>query len=246
MSRYTGGTHAWQGVAAADIQDNSSTASSFYHTSTRNVTSYASMQVEFYFKAVSMESGENFLVQYYNGSAWQTIANYVAGTSFNNNTFYVATIPISRTTYTFPTNARLRFMCDASNDNDDVYIDSITWSGSSSAIVAAPQVAVVDDAAAEGENARLDAEPGTFALSQNRPNPFDGSTTISFQLPAESHVTLEVFDVTGRRMVSLLDETRSAGEHSVRLDARTWTPGIYFYRLAAGGAVEQKKMLLLE
>ncbi len=136
-------------------------------------------------------------------------------------------------------------MCDASGDNDDVYIDAITWRGSSSAIVAAPALAVVEEGEGE-EGARVEAEDGEFALSQNRPNPFDGTTTITFQLPAESHVTLEVFDVTGRKVASLLDETRMPGEHAVRLDAQSWTPGIYFYRLTAGGAVEQKKMLLLE
>jgi PKD repeat protein len=244
MSRYTGGTHAWQGVAAADIQDNSGTASSFSTTTARNVTSYASMEVELYFKAVSMESGENFWVQYFNGSVWQTIANYVAGTSFNNNTFYVATVPISRSTYTFPTNARIRFMCDASNDNDDVYIDAITWRGLSSEAIGTPQIAVVGEEA--GEEARAGDVPGTFSLAQNRPNPFDSNTTISFVLPEESAVTLEIFDVTGRRVASLLDETRGIGEHSVQLDARSWSPGIYFYRLTADGVVEQKKMVVLE
>ncbi len=244
MSRYTGGTHAWQGVAAADIQDNSGTASSFYHTTTRNVTSYASMEVELYFKAVSMESGENFLVQYFNGSVWQTLANYVAGTSFNNNTFYVATVPISRSTYVFPTNARLRFMCDASADTDDVYIDAITWRGLSSEAASGPQIAVVGEE--EEDASRPVNAPETFALAQNRPNPFDSNTTISFVLPEESAVTLEVFDVTGRRIASLLDETRGTGEHSVQLDARSWSPGIYFYRLTADGVVEQKKMVVLE
>ncbi|MCA9727710.1 MAG: PKD domain-containing protein, partial [Candidatus Eisenbacteria bacterium] len=130
MSRYTGGTYAWDGRAAADIQDNSGTASSFYHTAGYNVTGYNTLEVEFYFYAVSMENGEDFWVQYYNGSAWVTVAAYVAGSTFSNNTFYVTTVSIPRSSYNFPTNAKLRFMCDASNNSDDVYIDAITWRGS--------------------------------------------------------------------------------------------------------------------
>jgi hypothetical protein len=246
MSRYTGGTHAWQGVAAADIQDNSGTASSFYHTSTRNVSSYTSMEVEFYFKAVSMETNEDLWVQYFDGAVWRTVASYAAGVHFNNNTFYVATVPISRSSYSFPTNARLRFMCDASNDNDDVYIDSITWRGTTSGIVQEPRLAVLEGGGDELGGARTLDETGVVSLTQNRPNPFDGNTTISFSLAGESHVALEVFDVAGRKVATLLDETRGAGTHSVEFDGRTLTPGIYFYRLVAGDVVAQRKMLLLQ
>lgn len=60
MSRYTGTTHAHQGAAAANIQDNSGTASSFYHTASYNVTAYQTLEVDFWFKMVSMETGEDF------------------------------------------------------------------------------------------------------------------------------------------------------------------------------------------
>lgn len=248
MSRYTGGTHSYQGVASADIQDNTST-SNFSTTTARNVTSYASMEVQFYFKAVSMESGENFLLQYYNGSSWATVANYVAGTSFNNNSFYVATVPISRSTYTFPTNARIRFMCDASNDNDDVYIDQITWRGTTSANLQVPSLALVEEGAdsdADRLGGDVVGEVDEFSLAQNRPNPFGARTTISFALPTESHVSLEVFDVVGRKVATLVDETRAAGSYGVEFDARAVTPGVYFYRLVSDGAILQKKMLILE
>jgi PKD repeat protein len=244
MSRYTGGTHAWEGVAAANIQDNSGTASSFYHTSTRNVTSYTSMEVEFYFKAVGMETNEDFWVQYFDGSVWRTIAAYAAGVSFSNNLFYVATVPISRSSYNFPTNARLRFLCDASGDADDVYIDSITWRGSTSSIFQGPRLAVLEGGDAP-DAGRSNGGLGV-SLAPNRPNPFEATTTISFTLAGESHVALEIFDVTGRRVATLLDETRAAGTHSVQFDARSVAPGIYFYRLVAGGVVEQRKMVRLE
>jgi hypothetical protein len=75
-ARYTSGTYAYGGSAAIDIQDNSGAASSFYMTSTADVATpgYTSIVVDFYFYAVSMETGEDFWVQYYNGTAWQTVA----------------------------------------------------------------------------------------------------------------------------------------------------------------------------
>lgn len=126
--RYTGGTYSWGGVASADIQDNSGTKSSFYMTNGQDVSTpgYVQLDVEFYFYPKSMENGEDFWLQYYDGSSWTTVAAWARGTDFNNNTFYVSTVTILESSYTFPTNMKLRFMCDASGNKDDVYIDDIT------------------------------------------------------------------------------------------------------------------------
>ena len=128
---YNRGTYAHQGGSAADIQDNSSTASSFYYTNGIDVNTpgYTEIKVEFYFYAVSMDnSNENFLVQYYDGATWHTVADYAEGTDFNNNQFYFKTVTISESEYTFPANMKIRFLCDASGNRDDVYIDEITVS----------------------------------------------------------------------------------------------------------------------
>jgi PKD repeat protein len=127
-SLYTGGTYAHQGSAAANIQDNSGTASSFYHTNSIDVETpgYTEIKVEFYFHAISMDnSNEDFQVQYYDGSNWNTVANYAQGIDFNNNQFYFETVLISESQYTFSTNMKIRFQCDASANGDDVYIDEI-------------------------------------------------------------------------------------------------------------------------
>ena len=131
-SFYTGSTRAWSGSNAANIQDNSGTSSSFYLTNSIDVNSpgYTNIEVEFYFYANSMENGEDFWLQYFNGSSWQTVASFASGSDFNNSTFYVATVQILEANYTFPTNMLVRFMCDASGNFDDVYIDDITISAS--------------------------------------------------------------------------------------------------------------------
>lgn len=126
-SWYTGGTHAHQGSAAANIQDNSGNSSSFYTSNGIDVDApgYVELKVEFWFKAVSMENGEDFWVQYWDGSMWHTVAAYARGTDFNNDTFYSVELIIPESSYTFPSDMKLRFMCDASGNTDDIYIDEI-------------------------------------------------------------------------------------------------------------------------
>jgi PKD repeat protein len=132
---YTGGTYSSGGAASIDIQDNSGVESSFYHTNGVDVHTpgYVQIDVEFEFIAVSMENKEDFWVQYYNGSTWNTVGRYISTTNFNNNIFYRANVSILETTYTFPTNMKIRFMCDASDNNDDVYIDNVKISASTQA-----------------------------------------------------------------------------------------------------------------
>jgi hypothetical protein len=87
--------------------------------------------------------------------------------------------------------------------------------------------------------------PQQFLLQQNYPNPFNPTTTIKYQLPAQSHVTLKVFDVLGREVATLLDGVEQAGYKSVTFDASRLSSSVYFYRLQAGNYIETKKLLLL-
>lgn len=244
MARYTG-TNSHQGSYSADIQDNSGTASSFYHTSTYNVTAYQRLEVDFWFRGVSMESGEDFWVQYYNGTTWQTVATYAFGTTYLNNTFYHVVVSIPRTTYTFPTNARIRFMCDASDNNDDVYIDEIIFRGSASAS------AFSSGGAEESVASNGGILPESMELSQNYPNPFNPSTTIDFSLPTAGQVSLEVYNILGVKVATLVNGALTAGRHSVVWNSTTdggepVSSGVYFYRLVTEDQVLSRKMMLLK
>jgi hypothetical protein len=93
------------------------------------------------------------------------------------------------------------------------------------------------------------AEPTSvneFRLEQNYPNPFNPSTTIHFSLPQREHVTLQVFDVNGRKVMTLVDDELHSGEHEVVFDAGNLPSGVYIYRLQAGNFVEQKKMEMIK
>ena len=88
--------------------------------------------------------------------------------------------------------------------------------------------------------------PSEFNLDQNYPNPFNPTTTIGYELPASSHVSLKVYDVLGREIQTLLDERQSAGDHLVNFNAGSLPSGVYFYRLQAGNYIGAKKLLLLK
>ncbi len=87
-----------------------------------------------------------------------------------------------------------------------------------------------------------------FYLLQNRPNPFNSSTQIVFELKSRAKVSLDVFDLEGKKVCTLLDGVQSAGSHSVRLDASKWASGLYFYRLHIYGEDRfyVRRMLLLK
>ena len=95
-------------------------------------------------------------------------------------------------------------------------------------------------------NGRPSPMPGQYALYQNFPNPFNPNTVVRYQIPVNSRVTLKVYDVLGREIVTLVDGEQSAGTHSVFFNAANVASGIYFYRLQAGTYSETKKFTVLK
>ncbi len=88
--------------------------------------------------------------------------------------------------------------------------------------------------------------PRSYTLGQNFPNPFNPATTILFQIPVTGHVTLKVFDVIGREVLTLVNDVRSAGVYSATVDGYKLTSGVYFYRIESGKFIQTKKMILLK
>lgn len=90
--------------------------------------------------------------------------------------------------------------------------------------------------------------PTGFELYQNYPNPFNPTTTISFSLPISSHVKLNVYDLFGREVATLVDETKSSGQWSVRFDVsdRNLSSGVYFCRIETGGLTQTKGMVFMK
>ena len=93
--------------------------------------------------------------------------------------------------------------------------------------------------------------PQTYSLSSNYPNPFNPETTISFSLPQASDVSLNVYNVKGQLVKTLINEQKELGNHSVIWagkdnNDRKVASGVYFYRINAGEFTDMKKMILIK
>jgi len=91
-----------------------------------------------------------------------------------------------------------------------------------------------------------DQIPTNYLLYQNYPNPFNPVTKITFLIPRRSYVLLNVYDVLGNEVATLVNEEKPAGSYEVKFDGKGFTSGIYIYQLAAGNYTETKKMVLLK
>jgi hypothetical protein len=102
------------------------------------------------------------------------------------------------------------------------------------------------------ERSRVSTLPTSFSLGENRPNPFNPSTTIAFEVPQTAHVTLTIYNVLGQEVVRLLNEQRLPGRYEVVWNGRNAqgvgvSTGIYMYRLTSStGFAEAKRMTLLK
>lgn len=113
-------------------------------------------------------------------------------------------------------------------EGDDWYVDDITWLGLPTAVKTSPK-------------------PTAFQFAaQNYPNPFNPMTTIDYSLPKDSHVTLAVYNVLGKKVATLVDMAKPAGAHSVQFNASDLPSGAYFYTLTTNAQTLTRKMLLVK
>ncbi len=90
------------------------------------------------------------------------------------------------------------------------------------------------------------SSPGRFHLAQNHPNPFNAATTIRFDLARPGPVKIEVFDLLGKSVATVLDEKREAGSHQIHFTGEGLSSGIYYYRLSSDQQTALRKMVLIK
>jgi photosystem II stability/assembly factor-like uncharacterized protein len=88
--------------------------------------------------------------------------------------------------------------------------------------------------------------PKEFNLAQNYPNPFNPSTTIKYSVPYKGVVKIQVFDILGKVVATLVNEEKPAGFYSIEFNGSRFASGVYFYRIAAGEFTDTKKMIMMK
>ncbi len=125
----------------------------------------------------------------------------------------------------------VQLICTVTDDSAAAVSDTVT-------------VVVIDPTGIEDYLA--DQLPQEYKLNQNYPNPFNPSTTISYQLKAASEVNLEIFNILGQKIATLVNEKQQAGFYNVRWNASAFANGVYFYQIRAGKFIQVRKMILMK
>jgi hypothetical protein len=102
------------------------------------------------------------------------------------------------------------------------------------------------DALAVSNEETPSSNPRSFRLEQNYPNPFNPTTTIGFRIPKSGDVRLQIFDIRGQLVSTLVDKRLSAGDHQIIFDAKALASGVYLYKLQTREGVQSKKMTLIK
>ncbi|MBK6539621.1 MAG: T9SS type A sorting domain-containing protein [Ignavibacteria bacterium] len=88
--------------------------------------------------------------------------------------------------------------------------------------------------------------PAEYALAQNYPNPFNPETKINYELPIANYVTLKVYDMTGKEIMTLVNENQNAGRYTATFNGSNLASGMYFYKITAGEFTFVRKMVLIK
>ena len=174
-------------------------------------------------------------MRYYNGSSWSTVATYARGTDFNNSTFYTATVTLDASAFNFDANSQFRFQCDASGNNDQIYIDQVTITGINGQGAGINSIQPISGGANTG-----------FATSFNEVEPeFEGDFMI-YPNPAKNILNIKLFDnAEGTyKIVNLLGQTVKAGKISKdNIDVSQLKIGLYIIEVNDGEEIMTQKFI---
>ncbi|MFO7446478.1 MAG: YCF48-related protein [Ignavibacteriaceae bacterium] len=207
-------------------------------------TGRAFLAIDFMNKDIGfLLEGGNILRTEDGGNTWSTI--YQGDSEINSlqvvNNKYIWAISADKTL--FSSNTGLNWVQQSFSPNS--YPTEISCVDSLNAWILAGQQLYRFIPDIEIDN-KPDNKPDVFYLLQNFPNPFNPATTISYQIPQAQFVTLKIYDVLGREIITLVNDEKPAGSYEVKFDGSMLSSGVYFYRLEAGGYVDTKKLLLLK
>jgi photosystem II stability/assembly factor-like uncharacterized protein len=182
------------------------------------------------------------------GFTWKRISNYV-GQSYSvnpgNSSFIY--IPSWGSGVQYSTDAGLNW---GSYNNGLPYLNTFTVCSSEShpyklfVTTFGGGIYTADQSVSDVVNQKPDIK--SFSLAQNYPNPFNPSTKIEYRIPKAGMVSIKVYNILGKEVITLVNEEKPSGQYTLNFNAGNFPSGIYFYTLRAGSFTETKKLILLK
>ncbi len=175
--------------------------------------------IEFHSYANSMENGEDYFVEFFNGSSYQVIGQYVSGTDFSNGSFFTDTITLDSSNFNFNASNRFRIRCDASANNDQIWIDQVIVSGDNVSSLRTKDEAPTITALRSFTEASKD----NIKLYPN---------------PAKSQLTIDVLDETYEEIIifsstGTIVQKMNPKQDSLSVDVSKLSSGMYFVRFVS-------------
>lgn len=228
-------TYSYEGSYSIQIRDNSAAQSSMT-TPALNFSNAIGAEIEFYFKAISMEVGEDFWIQYKVGNgSYVTIGQLIRGTHFNNGVFYVVNLTVPN--FVPNSSCRFRIQSDASDDTDQIYVDKVTISKLTGPALIEPGIKIKEIQQLPGDVGAED-RPTIDRDLMVYPNPASDVLNISFNSDIES---IRLMSLEGQQ-IKISD--KAAAEKQINI--QQLAPGMYFLWIQSGGEWQQVKFTKME
>ena len=215
--------NSYEGSYSIRLRDGSS--SSFATSPNIDLSGNSQITIELHFYASSMENGESLVVDFYNGSTYQQIAQYVSGTDFNNGSFVDGNLILNAGSYNFNANNRIRFRTIADSNNDQVWFDQVIVTGDASAAPIAVN---------EGNILRSFTDKANENIILY-PNPT--KSQITFEMLEMNIIEINVFASNG-----MLVKKISTESDKITMNLSEFATGIYFVQFISeeGLAITKK------
>jgi chitodextrinase len=228
-ARVKNSTRSYEGSYSIRIRDN--TSSSISQSPVLDFSGNTEVTIEFHTYSYSMELGEDFFVEFYNGSNYEVIGNYARGTHFENNSFFTDNIVLNASQYNFTTNNRIRFRCDASGNADYIYFDQVIISG--------------DNVQSSQNNPEEELEHAdnlrSFTdMSYKNINIYPNPTNSMLNIDILKGEFDEIMIISSK---GELVHRNNTVETKTSIDVSQYAPGMYFVRFISNGLAVTKRFI---
>jgi chitodextrinase len=220
-------SNSFEGSYSIRLRDNSSTSNAF--SPDLDLTGNNQVSIKFHTYANSMENGEDFFVEFFNGSNYEIIGQYVSGPDFSNGTFFTDTIVLDSSNFNFTTDNNIRIRCDASGNNDQIYFDQVIISGDNVSL----QSTVAVDEAAQALRSFTRAANDNIKLY---PNP--AKEMLNIEILEGSYDEITVFSALGNVV-----HKAETGVDRLSIDVSQLSTGMYFIRFVSNGLAVTKRFV---